>query len=173
MAEREQTAFPFASSEPAAGKARGRARPARRAEAPRLNLPEQGLQLGVPDEAARQRLEDLIAAHLRTGRLALAVTDNRYTMISVRRISKEKRYEVRLHHMFADADPVISFALKADREGPLTMVWSDNKGGVYKQSAAIAFTCASSRTSAFTIIERPPLARTSSDTARAASSERR
>jgi sulfur-oxidizing protein SoxZ len=39
-------------------------------------------------------------------------------------------------------DPVISFALKADREGPLTMVWSDNKGGVYKQSAAIAFTAA-------------------------------
>lgn len=37
-------------------------------------------------------------------------------------------------------DPVISFALKADKEAPLTMVWSDNRGGVYKQSAEIAFT---------------------------------
>lgn len=39
-------------------------------------------------------------------------------------------------------DPVISFTLRADREAPLTMVWSDNKGGVYRQSAAIAFTSA-------------------------------
>ena len=39
-------------------------------------------------------------------------------------------------------DPVISFTLKADREAPLTMVWSDNKGGVYRQSAAIAFASA-------------------------------
>ncbi|HYC32261.1 MAG TPA: thiosulfate oxidation carrier complex protein SoxZ [Gemmatimonadales bacterium] len=39
-------------------------------------------------------------------------------------------------------DPVVSFTLRADREGPLTMVWSDNKGGVYRQSAAIAFASA-------------------------------
>lgn len=39
-------------------------------------------------------------------------------------------------------DPVISFTLRADREAPLTMVWSDNKGGVFKQSAAIAFASA-------------------------------
>jgi sulfur-oxidizing protein SoxZ len=39
-------------------------------------------------------------------------------------------------------DPVISFTLRADREGPLTMVWSDNKGGVFRQSAAIAFASA-------------------------------
>ena len=39
-------------------------------------------------------------------------------------------------------DPVISFTLRADREGPLTMVWSDNKGGVYRQSATIAFAAA-------------------------------
>jgi sulfur-oxidizing protein SoxZ len=39
-------------------------------------------------------------------------------------------------------DPIISFTLRADREGPLTMVWSDNKGGVYRQTAAIAFTAA-------------------------------
>src|SRR5258708_10593556 len=32
-------------------------------------------------------------------------------MISVRRVPKDRRYEVRLHHMFADADPVITRAL--------------------------------------------------------------
>lgn len=39
-------------------------------------------------------------------------------------------------------DPVISFALRADREAPLTMTWKDNKGGVYTQSVDIAFTAA-------------------------------
>ncbi len=39
-------------------------------------------------------------------------------------------------------DPVISFTLRADREGPLTMVWSDNKGGVFTKSADIAFASA-------------------------------
>jgi thiosulfate oxidation carrier complex protein SoxZ len=39
-------------------------------------------------------------------------------------------------------DPVVSFTLKADREAPLTMVWTDSKGGVYKQSASIAFASA-------------------------------
>ena len=39
-------------------------------------------------------------------------------------------------------DPVISFTLRADREAPLSMVWTDNKGGVFKQSANIAFAAA-------------------------------
>ena len=39
-------------------------------------------------------------------------------------------------------DPVISFALRADKEAPLTMVWSDNKGGVYRHSVPIAFSTA-------------------------------
>ncbi|HEY7638055.1 MAG TPA: thiosulfate oxidation carrier complex protein SoxZ [Gemmatimonadales bacterium] len=39
-------------------------------------------------------------------------------------------------------DPVVSFTLRADREAPLTMVWTDNKGGSYKQSVNIAFTAA-------------------------------
>ena len=39
-------------------------------------------------------------------------------------------------------DPIISFTLKADREAPLSMVWTDNKGGVFKQSANIAFASA-------------------------------
>jgi sulfur-oxidizing protein SoxZ len=36
-------------------------------------------------------------------------------------------------------DPIVSFTLRADKEGPLTMVWTDNKGGVYRQTAAVAF----------------------------------
>ena len=36
-------------------------------------------------------------------------------------------------------DPVVSFTLKADKEGPLTMVWTDNKGAAFKQSVNIRF----------------------------------
>jgi sulfur-oxidizing protein SoxZ len=39
-------------------------------------------------------------------------------------------------------DPIVSFTLKADKEAPLAMVWSDNKGGVYRQAVNIAFTAA-------------------------------
>ena len=61
--------------------------------------------------AAQDSLERRIRAHLAGCRIQVTLTDNRYTMISVRRVPKEKRYEVRLHHMFADADPVITRAL--------------------------------------------------------------
>jgi sulfur-oxidizing protein SoxZ len=36
-------------------------------------------------------------------------------------------------------DPVVSFTLKADREAPLTMTWTDNKGATFKQSVNISF----------------------------------
>jgi sulfur-oxidizing protein SoxZ len=39
-------------------------------------------------------------------------------------------------------DPVVSFTLRAEKEAPLTMVWTDSKGGVYRQSADIAFASA-------------------------------
>jgi sulfur-oxidizing protein SoxZ len=39
-------------------------------------------------------------------------------------------------------DPVVSFTLKADREAPLTMIWSDNKGATFKQSVNISFVSA-------------------------------
>ena len=39
-------------------------------------------------------------------------------------------------------DPIISFTLKADKEAPLTMIWTDNKGGVYQQTANVAFASA-------------------------------
>ncbi len=68
---------------------------------------------GPPQEIldAQDSLERRIRAHLARGRVQVTLTDNRYTMISVRRIPKERRFEVRLHHMFADADPVITRAL--------------------------------------------------------------
>jgi sulfur-oxidizing protein SoxZ len=36
-------------------------------------------------------------------------------------------------------DPVVSFTLKAEQEAPLSMVWIDNHGAVYKQSINISF----------------------------------
>jgi sulfur-oxidizing protein SoxZ len=36
-------------------------------------------------------------------------------------------------------DPVVTFTLVADREGPLTMRWVDNKDAVFEQTAQIAF----------------------------------
>jgi hypothetical protein len=81
-----------------------------RPEAPRLATANSRLLPLVEDEAARQRLERRISAHLPAGRLALAVTDNKFTMISVKR-DKGPVYRVRLHHMFVEAPPVIARAL--------------------------------------------------------------
>ena len=39
-------------------------------------------------------------------------------------------------------DPVVSFTVKADKEAPLTMVWTDNKGAAFKQSVGINFASA-------------------------------
>jgi sulfur-oxidizing protein SoxZ len=39
-------------------------------------------------------------------------------------------------------DPVVSFTLRADKEAPLTMVWTDNKGATFKQSVNISFATA-------------------------------
>lgn len=58
----------------------------------------------------RQSLEQRIAAHLGHGRLALGITDNRFTMISVRR-ERGPVYRVRLHHMFVDAPAPVTRAL--------------------------------------------------------------
>ncbi len=95
----------------------------------------------VPGEIAlaQDSLERRIRAHLSRGRVQVTLTDNRYTMISVRRIApkddrprglrvRERRYEVRLHHMFADADPVITRALAryiADNDGDASRILGD------------------------------------------------
>jgi sulfur-oxidizing protein SoxZ len=39
-------------------------------------------------------------------------------------------------------DPVVTFTVKADKEAPLTMVWTDNKGAAFKQSVGISFAAA-------------------------------
>ena len=72
---------------------------------------KRGAELPAEIASAQDSLERRIRAHLAKGRVTVTLTDNRYTMISVRRLAREKRYEVRLHHMFADADPVITRAL--------------------------------------------------------------
>jgi hypothetical protein len=79
-------------------------------------------------ERAELSLSRRIRAHLARGHLAVTLTDNRHTMISVRRdrpdsrdsrdprdqrdaAKSSPRYRVRLHHMFADADPQVTRAL--------------------------------------------------------------
>jgi len=77
---------------------------------------------------AQDSLERRIRAHLTRGRVQVTLTDNRYTMISVRRIARDRRYEVRLHHMFVDADPVIMRALAkyiADNDGEASRILGD------------------------------------------------
>ena len=39
-------------------------------------------------------------------------------------------------------DPIVSFTLKADREAPLTITWTDNKGSAYRQTVNVAFAAA-------------------------------
>jgi hypothetical protein len=72
---------------------------------------KRGLEIPAELALAQDSLERRIRAHMAKGRVGVTLTDNRYTMISVRRLPKQSRYEVRLHHMFADADPVITRAL--------------------------------------------------------------
>lgn len=68
--------------------------------------------LGQPVDLAEQRLARRIRAHMSRGSLNVTLTDNRYTMISVRReTDKIPQYIVRLHHMFADATPPVTRAL--------------------------------------------------------------
>lgn len=65
------------------------------------------------DEQARkvleERISDVMLSHAPEARLALAVTDNRYTMISVKR--EKGLFRLRLHHMFLEADHDIVRAL--------------------------------------------------------------
>jgi predicted metal-dependent hydrolase len=97
----EQASFPFDPGQ--------RPRPAL---APRLAARPSPMPLeSGGGEAARQELEHRIAQHVNIpgARLALAVTDNRYTMISVKR--EKGLYRLRLHHMFLEAEPEVVRAL--------------------------------------------------------------
>ena len=78
--------------------------------------------------AAQQSLERRIRAHLARGEVRVTLTDNRYTMISVRRLKREQRYDVRLHLMFADADSIIVRSLAryiADNDRDASRVLGD------------------------------------------------
>jgi hypothetical protein len=109
----EQAPLPFSLvEEPQEGPVRAAQAPkvARRGNAPRRRvnpLPP------VDDEDARRDLETRISmamgAHAPDTRLALAVTDNRYTIISVKR--EKGLFRLRLHHMFLDAEPQVVKAL--------------------------------------------------------------
>jgi hypothetical protein len=71
-------------------------------------------QAGDELQSAEHSLARRIRAHLVRGQVRVTLTDNRYTMISVRRQPRghgQRSYDVRLHCMFADADPVITRAL--------------------------------------------------------------
>lgn len=89
---------------------------------------ERGAQESPQIAAAQLRLERRIRAHLTVGEVRVTLTDNRYTMISVRRVKREQRYDVRLHLMFADADPVVVRALAsyiADNDRDASRVLGD------------------------------------------------
>lgn len=80
---------------------------------------------------AEAALAARIRAHLPRGQLQVTLTNNRFTMISVRRSARaggRKHYDVRLHCMFADADPVIARALAryvADNDRDASRVLGD------------------------------------------------
>ena len=92
----------------------------------RGSAPAEAELAGVADSLARR-----IRAHLVRGQVHVTLTDNRYTMISVRRAARghgPRRYDVRLHCMFADADPVITRALAryvADNDRDASRVLGD------------------------------------------------
>jgi hypothetical protein len=71
--------------------------------------------LGEPGDldAARDRLARRITAYLGPGRIELVITDNRHTMISVRKRStfRGQVFGLRLHHMFLECQPQIARAL--------------------------------------------------------------
>jgi hypothetical protein len=67
--------------------------------------------LAQEDDAARDRLAERISSHLPGARLILGLTNNRFTMISVKREVRHAHgplYRVRLHHMFLDAPTPIT-----------------------------------------------------------------
>ncbi len=114
LAESRETETARASRHAAlADRIRGRAEALRRGST--CPTPDGSFEHAVVDGAlgqAQNSLQQRIRAHLGQGGLDLTLTDNRYTMISVRRDRGDgPHYRVRLHHMFADAAPMVTKAL--------------------------------------------------------------
>ena len=63
---------------------------------------------GVPGEEAQRLMQKRVAAHM-SGTLELVITDNRYSIITVKR--KGSHYRLRIHHMFLNADAQVLRAL--------------------------------------------------------------
>lgn len=80
---------------------------------------------------AQAALARRLRAHVPRGEVTVTLTSNRFTMISVRRAPRghgPRSYDVRLHCMFADADPVIVKALAryvADNDRDASRVLGD------------------------------------------------
>ncbi len=110
--QRAQNRSPRAAIE-TANRAANLARQVRRAE-PSYSFLDGDFDQAVADgavDAARVSLERRVRAHMPRASLDITFTDNRYTMISVRREPKARRYRLRVHHMFADAGPTVTRAL--------------------------------------------------------------
>jgi predicted metal-dependent hydrolase len=98
-----QLSFPFAV-EPSRRTAPRSRRELRRSSAPRR------LRATADRPADEQRLEQALANYLPPGKtLGLTLTDNRYSMVAVRRAPSG--YRVRIHRMFAGVEPRIVRAL--------------------------------------------------------------
>jgi predicted metal-dependent hydrolase len=106
-----QLAFPFAKSQ--RGEEPGqRARPSRSRRALRTDAPGRRVRSPVLEERPLEeiQLEQCLQSYLPAGRsLRVRLTDNRYTMVMVRRAPE--RYTVRLHRMFASAEPRLARAI--------------------------------------------------------------
>jgi hypothetical protein len=107
----EQMSFAFAQSSQRAARTAAKAKQiTQELRRPRRTAPKVAVREVPDEEAARQQLERQITEFLPSGRLALAITDNQYTMISVKR-ERGPLYRVRLHHMFVQAPPVLGRTL--------------------------------------------------------------
>lgn len=104
-----QLAFGFANSN-ASSKPAARSRRALRPQPVGRSL-RAGSAAGTTERPLGEvRLEQAVAAHLPPGKmLQLRLTDNRYTIVSVRRLPE--LYAVRIHRMFAEAEPRLVRAL--------------------------------------------------------------
>jgi hypothetical protein len=107
-----QLAFPFAKPlTRSAGDGSGPRRPVRSRRALRPDSAGRrvvGRTLERPHEEVA--LEECLRGHLPAGRgLQVKLTDNRYTMVMVRRAPDQ--YSVRLHRMFASAEPRLARAI--------------------------------------------------------------
>lgn len=101
-----QLALPFGGEAPKAGR---NAAPRPRAEI-RREAPGRRLRVGSGRALEEVRLEQSLAGHIPSGKaLNLKLTDNRYSMVAVRRAPVG--YRVRVHRMFAGATPHLVRAL--------------------------------------------------------------